>query len=186
MATEHPDELIEYVPSFPLYRRAAAMATQAEKRAAQYAATGNRERLFREVDATIETIVLTQAAAEGYVYAVLRRAGVTCGGSWREKWSKAPAAVSGPDVRALNETTTDTLAWLSAWRNYLVHDDDRARSNLIPFAGADEPQLQLRAEMARLVISRMDDAFCDLGSLVGHRTLAAPHSTGLWISSDEA
>lgn len=161
------------------------MAAQAEARAAQYAVTQNIERLLREADAATETIILTQAAAEGYVHAALRRSGASCAGGWRTKWAGAPAAICRTEVRALDDATTETLRWLGAWRNFLVHDDDRARSNLARYVDLESAPQQLRAPMAREVISRMDEAFTDLGALVGHCTLAAPHSAALWVAPDE-
>jgi hypothetical protein len=52
-----------------IYRRACATAQQAQSRAAEHASTGRNEGRLREVDATIETIVLAQAACEGWTHA---------------------------------------------------------------------------------------------------------------------
>lgn len=169
-----------------LYRRAVAMAEQAEQRALQFAERSSHERRLRMIDAVMETIILSQAAAEGWIYAAYRLAGEQPRGrGWRQCWTQAPKIIAGPDARNLDTATTGTLDWLSAWRNYLVHDDDRARERLADFVSADSETAHLTAEMAREVITRMDAAFTDVGSVIGFRTLAAPNSAALWVAFDE-
>jgi hypothetical protein len=71
------------------------------------------------------------------------------------------------------------------WRNYLAHDDDRARSRLTDYVTRGTEPQHLTAEMAREVITRMDAAFADLGSIIGHRASSAPNSDFLWVAVDE-
>lgn len=177
---------VDFVPAVMLYRRAAAMAEQAEQRAAQFAERSLRERRLRMIDAVMETIILSQAAAEGWIYAAYRLAvEKPRGRGWRECWAQAPQIIAGPDVRDLDDATSDTLEWLSAWRNYLVHDDDRARERLAEYVPAGAETGHLTAEMAREMITRVDAAFADIGSLIGFRTMSAPHSAFLWVAHDE-
>jgi hypothetical protein len=148
-----------------LYRRAVAMAEQAEQRAAQFAERSSSERRLRMIDAVMETIILSQAAAEGWIYAAYRLAGEKPRGrGWRECWAQAPKIIAGSDARDLDEATSDTLDWLSAWRNYLVHDDDRARERVAEYVRAGSETDHLTAEMAREVITCVDAAFTDIGS----------------------
>lgn len=177
---------VDFVPAVMLYRRAAAMAEQAEQRSAQFAERSSSERRLRMIDAVMETIILSQAAAEGWIYAAYRLAGERPRGrGWRECWSQAPQIILGPEARELDGASTDTLEWLSAWRNYLVHDDDRARERLAKHVPEGSETDHLTAEMAREVITRMDAAFADVGSLIGFRTLSAPNSAFLWVAFDE-
>lgn len=177
---------VDFVPAVMLYRRAAAMAEQAERRAAQFAERSSSERRLRMIDAVMETIILSQAAAEGWIYTAYRSAGEKPRGrSWRECWTQAPKIIAGTDVRDLDEATVDSLDWLSTWRNYLVHDDDRARRRLAQYVPTGSETAQLTAGMAREVITRMDDAFTDIGSLIGSRSLASPNSALLWVAHDE-
>jgi hypothetical protein len=177
---------VDFVPAVMLYRRAAAMAEQAEQRATQFAERSSNERRLRMIDAVMETIILSQAAAEGWIYAAYRLAGEKPRGrGWRECWAQAPKIIAGADARNLASATTGTLDWLSAWRNYLVHDDDRARERLAEFVRAGSETEHLTAEMAREVITRVDAAFADVGSVIGFRTLSAPNSVALWVAYDE-
>jgi hypothetical protein len=76
---------IDFIPAVMLYRRAVAVATQAGRRAAQHAERGSRERRLREIDAVVETVILAQAAAEGWIYSAYRLAGETPRGrGWSE------------------------------------------------------------------------------------------------------
>jgi hypothetical protein len=178
---------IEFVPAVGLYRRAVAMAKQAASRAAEHAATGKVERRMREIDAVMETIILSQAAAEGWIYTCYRQAQVTPpNAGWRRCWTAAPAEIAEPSVRSLEAATVETLEWLSAWRNWLAHDDDRARERLSHYVEVGTERDHLTAAMAAEVITRMDAAFTDLGAIIGYRTSSAPHSDYLWVAADEA
>lgn len=177
---------VDFVPAVMLYRRAVAMAEQAGQRAAQFAERSSNERRLRMIDAVMETIILSEAAAEGWIYAAYRLAGAKPRGrGWRECWTQAPKTIAGQEARDLDNATVETLDWLSAWRNFLVHDDDRARQRLAAFVPAGSEIDHLTAEMAREVITRLDAAFTDIGSLIGFRTLSAPNSAFLWVAHDE-
>ena len=63
---------VDLVPAVMLYRRAVAMAERAEQRAAHFAERESSERRVRMVDAVMETIILSQAAAEGWIYVAYR------------------------------------------------------------------------------------------------------------------
>jgi hypothetical protein len=187
------DSAIELAPSgfFPaamLCRRACATAHQARERATEAAQTGHHERRLRELDAVVETVVLAQAAAEGWIHRAYHLADVEPhgAGGWVARWEAAPRAIVGPRTRDLDAETVGTLRWLSTWRNYLVHDDARARLRLHA-SGIDAggEAAHLTADMAEAVIARMDDAFCDIGACIGWRTLAGLNSAHLWRSHDE-
>jgi hypothetical protein len=178
---------VEFVPAIRLYRRACAMAEQAENRAAQHKESGVTERRLREMDAVMETIILTQAAAEGWIHHAYREAEVQAPlrTNWRARWAIAPALIVGEGVRSLEPETVESLEWLSAWRNYLAHDDDQARARIANFVPPGTEAEQLTATLARQVIDRMDRAFGDIGSIIGFKVGAAPNSAALWVASDE-
>ncbi|MQA35941.1 hypothetical protein [Modestobacter roseus] len=178
----------ELFPAAMLYRRACATAYQARKRATEAAETGRFERRLRELDAAVETVVLAQAAAEGWIHRAYHLAEVEPrgAGGWVARWEAAPRAIGGPGTRDLDAETVRTLRWLSTWRNYLVHDDARARERLRASGiDAGSEALHLNADMAQTVIARMDDAFTDIGAAIGWRTLAGLNSAYLWRSHDE-
>ena len=105
---------------------------------------------------------------------------------WVARWQAAPRAIGGPGTRDLDAETVGTLRWLSTWRNYLVHDDARARERLRANGiDAGSEAAHLTADMAEAVIARMDDAFSDIGACIGWRTLAGLNSAYLWRSHDE-
>ena len=178
----------EFFPAAMLYRRACATAHQARQRATEAAQTGRHERRLRELDAVVETVVLAQAAAEGWIHRAYHLADVEPqgAGGWVGRWQAAPEAICGPGTRDLDAETVGTLRWLSTWRNYLVHDDARARERLRANGiNAGSEAAHLTADMADEVIARMDDAFTDVGACIGWRTLAGLNSAYLWRSHDE-
>lgn len=165
----------DFFPAAMLYRRACATAHQARQRATEAAQTGRHERRLRELDAVVETIVLAQAAAEGWIHRAYHLADVEPqrAGGWVARWQAAPQAICGPGTRDLDAETGETLRWLSTWRNFLVHDDARARERLRANGfDAGSAAAHLTADMAEAVIARMDDAFTDIGACIGWRTLA--------------
>ncbi|WP_138757347.1 hypothetical protein [Modestobacter altitudinis] len=176
----------EFVPAVMLYRRSCATAHQARRRAIQSVGTGGRERRLREIDATVETIVLAQAAAEGWIHWAYHLAEVEPSRrGWIPRWQEAPRAIAGSASRELDEKTIETLRWLNAWRNYLVHNDAMARQRMETFVSQGTEVDLLTADTAEAVISRMDDAFTDIGGCIGWRTLPGLHSAFLWRAHDE-
>ena len=177
----------DFVPAVMIYRRACAMATQARNRATAHESTGGGERRLREIDATVETLILAQAAAEGWIHAAYRVAAVEPPhASWVQRWQQAPERLCGPGTRVLDSTTVATLRWLSMWRNYLVHDDAVARARLHEHVAVGTEAAQLTADLAEEVIARCDAAFADAGACFGARTLAGLNSAFLWRALDEA
>jgi hypothetical protein len=177
-----------FFPAAMLYRRACATAHQARERATEAARTGRHERRLRELDAVVETVALTQAAAEGWIHRAYHLAEVEPqgAGGWVGRWQAAPKAICGPGSRDLDFETVETLRWPSSWRNCLLHDDARARERLrTNGVAAGSEAGHLTADMAHEVIARMDDAFTDAGACIGWRTLAGLHSAHLWRSHDE-
>jgi hypothetical protein len=79
------------------------------------------ERKQRERDAVIATLVLAQAAAEGYANWAHIHAGTPVDGqSWVERWQKLPAAAEAmgrPVGATLADPQCDFLNLLGAWRN---------------------------------------------------------------------
>lgn len=186
MHVVNPSPATDFVPAIMIYRRACATAHQAHARAAEHLATGRNERRLREVDATVETIVLAQAACEGWIHAAYRLAQVDPPqGGWVARWQAAPQAICGPSMRDLDAGTIESLRWLSRWRNYLVHDDAQARERLRRYVAAGSEVEQLTGAMASEVIARCDAAFTDAGSILGARTLAGLHSDFLWRAAAE-
>ena len=175
------------IPAVMIYRRSVATAKQARGRANQHAETGGRERRLREIDATIETVVLAQAAMEGWIHAAYRIANVEPRDrtSRSARWMEAPEAICGAGTRQLDRPTKDILDWLSTWRNWLVHDDARARRRLGQIVSPGNETEHLTADLAEEVIRRVDDAFTDIGAAIGHRTLAGLNSAFLWTAFDE-
>lgn len=139
------------------------------------------------MDAVVETIVLAQAAAEGWVHRAYHIVAIRPSrGSWVARWQRAPHLICGPDSRELKVETIETLRWLSTWRNYLVHDDEMARDRLhARGVAAGSEGVALTADMAESVIDRMDQAFTDIGACIGWRTLPGLHSAFLWRAADE-
>ncbi|MGX5653266.1 hypothetical protein ACWKWC_00650 [Geodermatophilus nigrescens] len=136
----------------------------------------------------VETVVLAQAAAEGWIHRAYHLAEVEPQGrgGWVARWKAAPRAIGGPGNRDLDAETVGTLRWLSTWRNYLVHDDAQARERLHASGiDAGSEAAYLTADMAEAVIARMDGAFSDIGACIGWRTLAGLNSAYLWRSHDE-
>ncbi len=150
-----PSPATDFVPAVMIYRRACATAHQAQARAAEHLSTGRNERRLREVDAAVETIVLAQAACEGWIHAAYRLAGIDPPqGGWIARWQAAPQAICGPNARDLDTKTVEILGWLSRWRNYLVHDDAQARERLHQYIAPGSEVEQLTAGMATEVIER--------------------------------
>lgn len=87
-----------------IYRRACATAHQARARAGEHVASGRNERRFREVDAAVETVVLAQAACEGWIHAAYRLAGIDPPqGGWVARWQAAPRSICGRQRVRLTE-----------------------------------------------------------------------------------
>ena len=182
----NPSPATDFVPAVMIYRRACATAHQAQARAAEHLSTGRNERRLREVDAVVETIVLAQAACEGWIHAAYRLAGIDPPrGGWVARWQAAPQTICGPSARDLDTDTVENLRWLSRWRNYLVHDDAQARARLRQYVAAGSEVEHLMAALASEVIERCDAAFTDAGAILGARTLAGLHSDFLWRAADE-
>lgn len=186
-ASAESDWAVDYLPATALYRRACAMAHQSRRRANQYQETGQQERRLREIDAAVEAVILGQGAAEGWIFNAYRRAGVAPrpGANWREVWRSAIDSINPELGRELSGESSATLDWLSAWRNYLVHDDDRARRNLKAAIGVDPHLTLVTAQLAEEVIRRCDAAFADVGAAIGSFSGSAPNSAFLWIAEDE-
>ena len=186
LSVANSNSVSDFVPAVMIYRRACATAQQAQSRADEHASTGRNERRLREVDATVETIVLAQAACEGWIHAAYRLASIDPPrGGWILRWQRAPRAICDPNARDLDPSTIDSLRWLSRWRNYLVHDDAQARDGLRQYVAAGSEAAHLTAALAHQVIERCDAAFTDAGAILGAKTLAGLHSAHLWRAPDE-
>jgi hypothetical protein len=185
-------------PSFEVpkivYRRAVATWHRAQRMAAEYEETNRTERRLREIDAVLETVVLTQAACEGWIYFAYRhtKAEPEKGGGWIQRWIDAPRLICDPcrpagqpPTRGLDQVTIDALRRLSAWRNFLLHGDDRARQKLGDLIDQEPDVRLLTAALAEQVIAWADHAFTDLGSLLGVHGVIGLNSAYLWIGYDE-
>ena len=185
-------------PSFEVstivYRRAVATSRRAQRMAAEHEETNRTERRLREIDAVLETIVLTQAACEGWIYFAYLHTQVEPekGGCWVKRWIDAPRLICDPrrapcqpPTRELDQTTIDALRRLSAWRNFLLHGDDRAREKLAKVVDQDPDVRLLTAALAEQTIDWADHAFTDLGSLLGVHGVIGLNSAYLWVGYDE-
>jgi hypothetical protein len=90
-----------------------------------------------------------------------------------------------PPTRSLDESTVETLRLLSAWRNFLLHNDQRSRDSLRKTISQDPDPRLLTADMAEQTISSIDQAFADLGSLLGVYGVLGLSSDHLWVAPDE-
>ena len=185
-------------PSFEVstivYRRAVATRRRAQRMAAAHEETNSTERRLREIDAVLETIVLTQAACEAWIYFAYRHTKVEPekGGGWVQRWIDAPRLICDPrrptgqpPSRELDQATIEALRRLSAWRNFLLHGDDRARKYLAKFIDQDPDVRLLTAALAEQTIDWADHAFTDLGSLLGVHGVIGLNSAHLWVGYDE-
>lgn len=170
-----------------LHRQACADAHQAAHRAAEFAATGNAEHQLRERDAVVDTIIHAQAAAESWIYAIYRNAGVEPSPrtGWVQVWLDAPGAICRHPTRRLEPATEHALLELSTWRNYLIHGDHKARRRLHARVPENQVTHRLNAALAREVIDNMDAAFTDASSLLGVHGGPALHSSSLRIAPQE-
>lgn len=187
----------DYDGSQVLFRQAKARSLAARrftKEAAEEQGRGRSgiERKQRERDAVIVTVVLTQAAAEGYANWVHIQAGTSANGSWVNRWEELPAAdeaMGRPAGPALSAEQRDFLNLLGAWRNALLHADTRARDRLHALltstgaldAGTSEIDL-LTADLAESVVKRADELFRWAQGITG---IQAPFLDHAWVAEDE-
>jgi hypothetical protein len=151
------------------------------------------ERKQRERDAVIATLVLAQAAAEGYANWAHIHAGTPVDGqSWVERWQNLPAAAEAmgrPVGATLADPQCDFLNLLGAWRNALLHADARARDRLqalLAANGNSHPDISmpdlLTVDLAESVIATTDQLFRWGQHLTG---VQAPSLGGAWVAADE-
>jgi hypothetical protein len=185
-------------PSFEVstivYRRAVATRRRAQRMAAEFEETNSMERRLREIDAVLEIIVLAQAACEGWIYFAYRHTKVEPGRDrgWVQRWIDAPRLICDPrrsagqpPTRGLEQATIEALRRLSAWRNFLLHGDDRAREKLGEVIQQEPDARLLTAALAEQIIDWADHAFTDLGSLLGVHGVIGLSSDHLWVGYDE-
>jgi hypothetical protein len=178
-----------FVPAEALYRQAVAALERARKRSQQFAETGNHERRWREIDAAIAAVTMTQAAAESWInWAYVVADVAQPGGGWVHRWREAvtalPAACGGQG-RSLEAGTVTFLTELSAWRNFLVHGDQKSRDRLGQYVPAGQERDHLTAALAEWTIQGADAAFTDAGGVLGVHGVGGLHSAFLWVSADE-
>ncbi|MDV9168593.1 hypothetical protein R6V09_00345 [Streptomyces sp. W16] len=187
----------DYDGSQVLFRQAKARSLAARrftKEAAEERERGRSgiERKQRERDAVIVTVVLTQAAAEGYANWAHIQAGTSANGTWVNRWETLPAAaeaIGRPAGSPLSAERRDFLNLLGAWRNALLHADARARDRLHDLltstgaltSGTSEIDL-LTADLAEAVVKRADELFRWAQDLT---SIQAPFLDHAWIAGDE-
>jgi len=164
-----------YNGSEVMFRRASACSLAAHQQAERATAErGNglsgMEPAQREKDAVIETIILAQAAAESYVNWIFIQANVQpVSSSWLGRWGglHRVGEALGRTVQYLPSEHNRFFRDLKAWRNYLVHGDEKAYNALrseLTMSVNDEPG------DAREVIDRLDSG---LASGIVQRARAA-------------
>ncbi|WP_162602874.1 hypothetical protein [Streptomyces sp. CS090A] len=185
-----------YNGSQVLFRQAKARALAAQsfaKEAEQKQAVGpsGTERRQRERDAVIATVVLAQGAAEGYVNWVFLQAGVTATGTWIDRWAglrNAAAKLGRESQFGLEKEHRNFFNELDAWRNFLLHGDERSRESLhkaIAARGSTQPGGEvdlLTAAYASTVMAKVEAACRWAQEKTG---IPAPATQGAWVSPDE-
>ena len=145
----------------------------------------------RARDAAIETVVLTQAAAESYVNWIYLEVGVRPRSrSWISRWDGLGTVAKqlGRPGTSLPSEHIRFFTELNAWRNYLVHGDERARKTLLAtltaqgcgdFTDDAEVISILDSDYAATVIERAEAAFSWTARQTG---IQAPFVCGAWVS----
>lgn len=181
-------EVIDYRPSGVLYRIAVAASRRARARSRQFEATRDLERRYREIDACVETIILTQAALEAAINEALREHDVSLTGPWVTRWKCGPAKIAGklgrPSDFALPQELLGELQLLSAWRQFFVHGDNSARERFADKIGhepRDVPDV-CDADLAKHWIEQADKLFEWFGASTG---IVHSPSRYLWVPHDD-
>jgi hypothetical protein len=186
-----------YNGSEVMFRRARACSLDAHQQAQLVAAErGNGlngiEPAQREKDAVIETIILAQAAAESYVNWIFIQADVKpVSSSWLGRWGglHRVGEALGRTVEYLPSEHNRFFKELNAWRNYLVHGDEKAYNVLrsaLMMSGNGEPGDardvidRLDSGLASAVIQRARSAFTWAAGQTG---INAPSAS--WLSPTE-
>ncbi|NJP25386.1 hypothetical protein FLW53_14535 [Microbispora sp. SCL1-1] len=139
----------------------------------------------------ISTLILAQGAAEGYVNWVFLQAGLTPNGTWIDRWSglrNAARALGRDDRFGLPQEHRKFFNELNAWRNYLLHGDEKARKALHEALEA-QGRTDLASEIdildsayATSVMTRVESAFRWAEQ---HSGVQAPFLNGAWVALDE-
>ncbi|WP_146610474.1 MULTISPECIES: hypothetical protein [unclassified Streptomyces] len=185
-----------YNGSQVLFRQAKARAIAARRfvgEADQEQAEGRSgiERRQREKDAVIATLVLAQGAGEAYVNWVFLQAGVRPSGTWIDRWGglrNAARELGRNNKFGLPSEHRRFFNELDAWRNYLLHGDERSRKSLRQALEAqgrtdltNETDL-LDSAYAALVMDRAEAAFRWAEQQTG---IQAPFLDGAWAAFEE-
>lgn len=182
-----------------LFRRAQACSLAARRHAdqARKEIEGGRPDVRprqRETAAVIETLILTQGAAESYVNWIHLQAGVKLESqSWKPRWDglRTVAHHLGRNGSNLPSEHRQFFKELSAWRNYLLHGDEMARKtllNALKVRGkgdvADEAEVIsiLDSDCADTIITRADAAFRSAAHQTG---VQRPFTKGAWIDPSD-
>ncbi|MCH0561503.1 hypothetical protein [Streptomyces sp. MUM 16J] len=185
-----------YNGSQVLFRQAKARALAARRfarEADQEQAEGRSgiERRQREKDAVIATLVLAQGAGEAYVNWVYLQAGVTPSGTWIDRWGglrNAARELGRDDKFGPPREHRKFFNELDAWRNYLLHGDEKARKSLHQALKAqDGTDLTNETDLldgayAASVMDRAEAAFRWAEQQTG---IQAPFLDGAWVAFDE-
>lgn len=168
-------------------RRCAIQATEQQ----ELGQTGN-ERRQRERDAVITTLILIQGAAEGYINWIHHEAGIPATGSWIQRWERLPDVAAKHNRSAEFALVDEQRAFLSeigAWRNYLLHADDRARDRLHGLLASNgnlsestSPPDLLTADFAEATLQKADELFRWAQDRTGTQ---APFLDSAWVALDE-
>jgi hypothetical protein len=168
-----------------------ARERQRESEAERLSGGSGAEPRAREMDAAIEAVILTQAAAEAYASWVHIQSGIHPGFlKWKKAWKDLPRAAAGlgrPDDFELGAERLAVLDRLSKWRDYLMHTDPdvrvRLRDALIErgeiSATDDESAIisLLNADLAEWAVSQFESLFRWAEARTG---IQAPFTQGAW------
>ncbi|MEE1743225.1 hypothetical protein ACFYNF_18970 [Streptomyces sp. NPDC006641] len=185
-----------YNGSQVLFRQAKARALAAQRfarEAAEEESAGRTgmERRQRERDAVIATVILAQGAAEGYVNWVYLQAGIPPSGTWIDRWRglrNAAARLGRDDKIGLPKEHKDLFNELDAWRNFLLHGDEKARESLhkaLASQGLAGQAVEVELFDGVYALNVMDrvDAACRWAE--ARTGISAPAVRGAWVAADE-
>lgn len=183
-------EVVDYRPAVVLFRIAVAASKRARARSHEYKAKRDGERRNREIDACVETIILTQGALEAAIHQELREHGVSLAGrrTWVGRWVVGVAEIATKRNRPADFTFPAELKVeldrLSAWRQFFVHGDRSARCRFAEEIRYDFHEIpnHCDADLAEHWIAQADKLFEWFAEVTG---IVYSPSRLLWVPLDD-
>ncbi|MDP5315295.1 hypothetical protein [Streptomyces poriferorum] len=185
-----------YDGSQVLFRQAKARSLAAQRFAReaeqeQAAGSSGMERKQRERDAVIATLILAQGAAEGYANWVFLQADVTPSGTWIDRWCglrNAASSLGRDDKFGLPKEHRAFFEELDAWRNYLLHSDEKSRNSLrraLEVQGHTDISTEVDLLDGAYAVSVMEKTEAACRWAEPRIGVPAPFSHGAWVETDE-